>query len=371
VTPGSRVAFFDETNRLIAASDTSASFERAETFVQSLKHTDRATAAVTLDGHDYLVGASWISGIPLLKGGHVTTITPLEDLTGPSREVLHRGLLTSAVIVAAGIGVALLVAASVGRSLAGITREARQIQEFELDGGKETASHIAEISQLAAAVAAARGAIATFALYVPRELVRKIVASGEGAGRFGHRQVVTALFTDIKDFTTISERNSAEDVVSALSLYFDLVSDVVQKHNGTIIQYSGDSVFVLWNAPLPDDLHCDRACRCALDLCGRIDTFNASQRDSGAPEFVTRFGIHTGAVVVGNVGARDRIQYTAMGDVVNVASRLEGLNKDFATTVLVSAEVTAGVRSELSFRPLGQVRVKGRGEQLQVFELVA
>jgi adenylate cyclase len=154
-----------------------------------------------------------------------------------------------------------------------------------------------------------------------------------------------------------------------LSGYFDLFSEVVQRHRGVIIQFSGDSIFALWNAPQPDELHVDRACLCALELKSRIDDFNTGQRRRGAPELRTRFGVHTGAVVVGSVGAKDRFQYTAMGDAVNVASRLEGLNKEFKTTILVSAAVVAGAKASFHFRPLGAAHVKGREEEVDAFEL--
>ena len=106
-----------------------------------------------------------------------------------------------------------------------------------------------------------------------------------------------------------------------------------------------------------------------MELKSRIAGFNAKQKAHGAPEFGTRFGIHTGAVVVGSVGAKDRFQYTAMGDAVNVASRLEGLNKEYQTTILVSAAVAAGATSSFCFRPLGPVHVKGREEDVDAFEL--
>jgi len=215
----------------------------------------------------------------------------------------------------------------------------------------------------------ARETIAAFGLYVPRELVRRIMGSREFTGRSGQRQRVTALFSDIEDFTTICEQRTAEDVVSMLSEYFDLFSEVVERHRGVIIQFSGDAVFALWNAPELDETHVDRACLCALDLKSRIGDFNTRQRTNGAPVFNTRFGVHTGDALVGSVGAKNRFQYTAMGDVVNVASRLEGLNKEFGTTILVSAAVVAAVKSSLHFRPIGPARVKGREEEVEIFEL--
>ncbi|WP_188612961.1 adenylate/guanylate cyclase domain-containing protein, partial [Chelatococcus reniformis] len=171
---------------------------------------------------------------------------------------------------------------------------------------------------------------------VPVEIVRRILDDGRFAGRSAARQEVTALFTDIADFTTISERIAPEEVVAMLSAYFDRIHQVVLANDGVLIQFLGDSVFALWNAPTADARHAEHACRCALDLVAEIDAFNREQQQQGLPSFHTRIGIHTGPAVVGSVGAETRLQYTAMGDTINLASRLEGINKTYGTAILVS-----------------------------------
>jgi adenylate cyclase len=231
-------------------------------------------------------------------------------------------------------------------------------------------SHVREISALAAAMAMARGAIHTFGLYVPKELVRRIIGAGEFDGRSASRQEVTALFTDIYDFTTISEQHPPEDIVAMLSGYFDIFSETVARNNGAIIQFLGDSVFAMWNAPIPDPRHAENACRCALATAARLDAFNNAQVERGLPELRTRFGIHTGPAVVGSVGASERLQYTGMGDTLNVASRLEGLNKTYGTTILVSGAVAKRCPPDLVFRALGSGEAKGRKQTIELFELV-
>lgn len=217
----------------------------------------------------------------------------------------------------------------------------------------------------------ARDAIFTFALYVPRELVRKGIESGQFSGRAAWRQEVTALFTDIYDFTTLSEQHAPEEVVAMLSEYFDIFSEVVDAHDGTIIQFLGDSVFAMWNAPAPDERHAENACRCALAVEERLQAFNEAQREKGLPEFRTRFGIHTGTAVVGSVGAKERLQYTAMGDTVNVASRLEGMNKNYGTTIMASGAVVAQASDAITFRPLGSAQAKGRATALEIYEVLS
>lgn len=155
-----------------------------------------------------------------------------------------------------------------------------------------------------------------------------------------------------------------------LSSYFDIFSETIAAHHGAIIQFLGDSVFAMWNAPIPDTHHAEHACLCALDLSRRVDSYNLAQRERGLPEFRTRFGIHTGLAVVGSVGASERLQYTGMGDTINLASRLEGMNKAYGTTILASAAVVARCPPVFNFRALGSAHAKGRMEALDVYELV-
>ena len=125
----------------------------------------------------------------------------------------------------------------------------------------------------------------------------------------------------------------------------------------------------MWNAPTGDIEHVDHGCRCALALKAGVDAFNERNRRAGTPVLITRYGLHTGTAVVGSVGALNRRQYTAMGDTVNVASRLEGLNKEFGTTILVSGAIRERVGQAFAFRPLGAAQAKGRAAAVELVEL--
>jgi adenylate cyclase len=308
----------------------------------------------------------------LLEGYRIVIAAPLEDFTAESASLLRKTLSLAAVLVLAGIIVALLISRRISRALVALAAEASQIGNLDLEGWTVRRSLISEINMLGRALSSARGAIRTFAVYVPRELVRQIVASGQAAAGAAVKREVTVLFTDIRDFTTISERHSPEEVVEMLTAYFETMNVIVERHNGVIVQYLGDSIYAMWNAPTENADHVDDGCRCTLELKSAIDELNAENARSGKPELVTRFGLHTGVAVVGSVGAKDRRQYTAMGDTVNVASRLEGMNKQFGTSILVSASVKqkAGDLPHIAFRALGAATAKGRHEQIEVYQLV-
>ncbi|OAP40965.1 cyclase [Sinorhizobium glycinis] len=323
-----------------------------------------------LDGETHLVQITPVSVSGLFKGSLVAIIVPLEDLVAEANRLLARNLLVAAACVIAGVAASIMLSRMISRSIYQLADEARRIGDLDVTERGASHSWITEINTLARALAASRHAIGQFALYVPREVVRRIVGPEGSALVKATRQDVTVLFTDIRDFTTISEQHSPEDVVDILSTYFELVNTVAERHGGTVVQYFGDSVFAMWNAPIQDLRHAENGGRCALALKAAIDDLNDANRKHGRPELCTRFGLHTGPAVVGSFGAISRQQYTAMGDTINVASRLEGLNKEFNTSILTSASIHAAVVDDFELRPIGLVPLKGRSEKVDVWELV-
>lgn len=323
-------------------------------------------------GETYLLALEPVRGAAELAGTVVAVAAPLSDFTAESRLLVARALSVSFGLIVLGVLSALLVARLVSRSLTQLAGDAARIGDLDLTSRPAVSSLVTEINTLAGALATARAAIASFSLYVPRELVRKVVAAGRQDPASAERRDVTVLFTDIRDFTSLSEQHAPEEVVALLSDYFELLNRIVEAHDGVIVQFLGDSIYAMWNAPESNPDHVADACRCTLALTQAVAAFNAEGRTLGRPELVTRFGLHTGIAVVGSVGASTRRQYTAIGDTINVASRLEGLNKEFGTTAMTSeaVRVAAGDKAFV-FRPLGSTRVKGRAAEIAVYELLA
>ncbi len=318
---------------------------------------------------NYLVTAQPIRNTDLLSGHRVYIASPMDELLGSTMSALRQGLAVSLAIIALGIIVALLLARLISRSLGALTASADRLKELDFSTPIEIDTRISEIQTLGSAMNRARNAIHGFAMYLPKEFVRRGIESGRFSGRSARREEVTAMFTDIYDFTTISEKYEPEDVVALLSEYFDIFSELVSAHNGTIIQFLGDSVFAMWNAPVSEPRHAERACRCALEVEQRLRQFNMVQREKGLPEFRTRFGIHTGHALVGSVGAEERLQYTAMGDTINLASRLEGMNKKHHTAILATEATVKRCGDAIGFRALGTTKAKGRAAAVRIFEV--
>lgn len=338
--------------------------------LKSFSAEDGKVAAVMAGGRTYLVMATQVRSASLFQHSRVVIAAPYDELMAPANRALAQGVAIAIIVVSLGIATALLLSGLISRSLHKLTNSANSLQDLDFQTPISAASRISEISTLSQAMSRARDAIFTFALYVPRELVRKAILSGDFASRSATRQDVTAIFTDIYDFTTISEQYPPEEVVGMLSVYFDILSRTVSAHHGTLIQFLGDSIFAMWNAPLIDEKHVEHACLAALAMQQALEEFNADQRQKGLPEFKTRFGVHTGTAVVGSAGAADRLQYTAVGDTINVASRLEGMNKIYGTTILASADVEARCRDTIRFRPLGEGRAKGKAIAVELFEVL-
>jgi adenylate cyclase len=206
-----------------------------------------------------------------------------------------------------------------------------------------------------------------FAQYVPAAVVRQLVQRPELMRLGGETREVTLMFTDLADFTTLSERLSAQQTVEVLTAYFNAMTAVVHGWNGTVDKFIGDAIMAFWGAPLDDPWHPENAVRAAIDMQAAMDRLVQDLAARGLPPVRMRIGIHTGVAVVGNVGSVTRFSYTAIGDAVNLAARLEGANKAFGTGILLSAATAAKLPPEIGLRPLDDVVVKGRTEPVRVF----
>lgn len=206
-----------------------------------------------------------------------------------------------------------------------------------------------------------------FSRYVSPKVVNELMRDPSKLSLGGERLIVSLLFTDVASFTTMSEAIDSHQLVLILNQYFDGVCEVIRQHDGTFAKFIGDAVFAFFNAPTAQPDHAERAVRCALDIDRFAEKFRAEQNANGVPFGVTRIGIHTGYAMIGNFGAETNVDYTALGDSVNTAARLEGLNKFFGTHICVSEATHAACR-DVPFRPLGLVVVKGKTTALGIYE---
>jgi len=208
-----------------------------------------------------------------------------------------------------------------------------------------------------------------FSCYLSPAILAEILRNPEDLKLGGRRVEATVLFSDLADFTKLAEKVSAEDVGRFLNRYFAEMAKIVFAHQGTIDKFIGDAIMAFWGAPLEDPEQAVHACRAALAMQERMQSLRQEMKREGLPELFMRVGINSGEVIVGNMGSAALFNYTVLGDAVNLASRLEGANKEFGTAILISAAVRERAVSGIRARPLGRISVKGRSAEVEVFEL--
>jgi len=318
----------------------------------------------------------FVSLLPVAQGRAqqwlVGVVVPESQYVGPLAAARDR-LLVLLVVVVVAIGIVGLIGArTVGRGVRALIRSTEAMRRFSFDAAPGVTSPFREVRGALESVERAKTALRAMVKYVPIDLVRRLYESGRDPVLGAELSEVSLMFTDIASFTTHAESLPPDELAEALGRYLEAATRAVESTGGTVDKYIGDALMVLWNAPSPDEQHPLSACRAALACAAATRELCASSwwRDAGLPPWRTRFGIHTDRVLVGNFGAPDRLSYTAMGDGVNLAARLEGLNKIYGTTILVSDEVRRRAGAEFVFRRLDRVAVKGKTHPVDVHELV-
>jgi len=302
------------------------------------------------------------------EGFAVAAAVPMDELTVTSRALLERGAYAGATAVGLAILAVLLVSVVLSRSMTRLAAKTQRIRDLDFSDSVPVRSRITEILRLSDSVERMREGLEVFGHYVSKDLVRQIMRSPASTGVGGERRDVTVMFTDIEGFSRISEDIAPELLTSRLSRYFEALGHAISANRGMIDKYIGDSVMAFWNAPEPDPDHVLHACRAALQAAAASRALAAKWRDLGRPVFRTRFGLHAGPAIVGNVGARERINYTLVGAVANQASRLEGLNKAYGTEILASLEVSIRTAKAFVWRPIDRIVAAGTTEMMEICE---
>jgi adenylate cyclase len=209
-----------------------------------------------------------------------------------------------------------------------------------------------------------------FTHYVPQEVVDTLLAHPERLELGGVELEATVMFADLAGFRELSQNMAPRDLVNLLSDYFTPLTDIVLAHGGTLDKYMDSSLMAVWGAPLPQADHARRACQAALAMQRRIEDDLRERQAKGQPFLGLSLGLHSGQVMAGNVGSRERFNYTIMGDTVNLAHRLQGLTRHYGTHLIVSDASRLQAGEGLVMRELDQVQVRGRKKPVTIFELV-
>jgi class 3 adenylate cyclase len=281
------------------------------------------------------------------------------------------------VILVISSAIVTLPALFVSRSIAKISMKMDRLKNIEdndsMTSSDDMHSFIYEINTLQRHFTSMETVILGFMKYVPHEVVRNIISHKQRQLVFQpgvEYRDIAVMFSDIVQFTNISELIDPKELVDMMTEYFECVSGIIRAHEGTLDKYIGDATMSLFNCP--NDLHDYhfKICVAALDIFKQTDLLNNRFSEQGKPRLETRIGIHSGSCLVGNIGSTIRLSYTALGDIVNACSRIEAVNRLYGTNILISGTVHAMVKDRMKCRLIDRVAVKGKSNMVELYELV-
>lgn len=327
-----------------------------------------ASGSVRRNGVSHLVGLVSASGAgpPWTIG----VVVPEDDFMSGVQRTTSFVLGLGLVALAMGVVLTFWFARRLSRPLGNLVTETERVRKLDLAPRLSEPVGVREIDALAVSVEQMKTGLRSFEKLVPSDYARHLMSSGQEAKLGGERRWIATSFADIIGFTALSERLPAEELVKVLAEYLDLLSDEVIQRQGTVDKFNGDDVMAFWGAPKavahPGQLACEAA------LAGRavILAMHPEWRRQGRPALRASFGIATGDVIVGNIGSRERMQYTVIGDAVNLASRLQGLNKAYQTEILIDVNTAKEAGPEYLTRCVDYVAVAGREEPIELRELL-
>jgi class 3 adenylate cyclase/ABC-type nitrate/sulfonate/bicarbonate transport system substrate-binding protein len=299
------------------------------------------------------------------------TLTPIDDFIGTLKATNRLMMVIIIVLTVIELFFIYFAASRLSRPVENVSRQLQAIEGLDFVTPVSRPSNIREIAKLESAAALLRTSLQSFSSFVPLDVVRQLVKSGIPLALGVEPRSLTIFFSDLENFSSHSETLAPADLLVQISTYLEEVTGAISEEGGTVDKFIGDGVMAFWNAPVQRPDHVLRACAGALRAARRMERVNDAWEKEGRPRIRIRIGLNCATVLVGNVGSATRLSYTALGDGVNVAARLEGVNKLFGTTICISDSIYDQVHSEILARPLKRVQVKGRKTQFMIYELLA
>ncbi|MBN2824941.1 MAG: hypothetical protein JXQ76_06450 [Campylobacterales bacterium] len=296
-------------------------------------------------------------------------IIPKEIILGKITATMYETIIISFVILLLFIGVVIYASQKLSHPIIEISNQIKSIEKLKLDIDIQDNSQISEIRKAQSSLQSLQVALSSFIKYLPVELIKKLMAAGQEAKVDGEERELAIMFTDIENFTTISEAMPPKDVALQLSEYFEAINRAILATGGTTDKYIGDAVLAFWGAPQKVDQPCRKAIETAL-MVQRF-TYELNQRwgKKGKPIFKTRIGIHYGKSLVGNIGSNERLNYTVIGDSVNIASRLEEINKEYGTYLVFSNSVYEQIKEYYPVQYLDTLSLKGKTQSTKLYTI--
>jgi class 3 adenylate cyclase/ABC-type nitrate/sulfonate/bicarbonate transport system substrate-binding protein len=321
-------------------------------------------------------GEDLIAAFASFPGGfgqpwQVITLTPIDDFVGTLKATNRLMMIVIIILTMVELFFIYFASSRLSRPVENVSRQLQAIESLDFDTPARPPSNIQEIARLESAASLLRTSLKSFSSFVPLDVVRQLIKSGIPLTLGVEPRFITVFFSDLENFSSHSETLAPDDLLVQISTYLEEVSSAISEEGGTVDKFIGDGVMAFWNAPVQRPDHVLRACAAALRAARRMERVNDAWEAEGRPRIRIRIGLNCASVLVGNVGSSTRLSYTALGDGVNVAARLEGVNKLFGTTICISDSIFEHARLEILARPLKRVQVKGRTTEFMIYELLA
>jgi adenylate cyclase len=387
ISPNALSYVLDRQGRVLSASDLSKTYtsDNGRVDLRHISQLDNELPAIAYGAHPrnsgdtfyafHYHGREYLASLSTLppdfgKKWQLFIITPITDFTGTfdrnNQYLLGLGLAATVLALA----IIYVMAGAISAPLERLAAKVGRIHELHPEPLPVVRSQVREIAVLSRAIDTLDTAVKSFAAFVPMGLVKELLATDAKMELGGHSRFLTIFFSDLEGFSTLSEELPTQTLLLRVSRHLELVTRSVNQEHGTIDKFIGDGVMAFWGAPGLLEDHAWRACVAALRIQRGMDVLNDSWRAEGARPLRVRIGIHSDAVLVGNIGSLERMSYTVMGDGVNIAARLEGINKEFRTRICISHAVFKEAGERLCVRPIDEVAVKGRRGLIPIYEVL-
>ena len=300
---------------------------------------------------------------------HLIIVIPEDKILGNVKQALYETMSISFVILILFILISIKIANTISKPISILSKNLQELKDLDLSTNINNNSSIKEINDAQNSLVLLQNGLKYFSKYMPSDLVKILIKNNKEVKIGGVDKKLSIMFTDIENFTTICEASKPEDLTAQLAVYFELINTIITKHNGTIDKYIGDAVMAFWGAPIDIQNPVEKSILAAIEIQKELEILNNKWEKENKPMLKTRIGVHYGKAVVGNIGSLQRMNYTIIGDSVNIAARLEAINKNYNTYIMISQEVQSKIKGNFKTEFVDSIKLKGKNNITNIYTL--